>query len=138
MFRNLLRGAVPMVRTKAMLVNEALPAYPVRPAPVAKWKLTAPKPRQELRTFADFCEVIGRSAKEHAEAFGLFEEFLAAPLAVLKEKGIDTLLRRYMLRQRHRWTEGHFLRHIKQGKKYHGGEYKRLLVEARWRSRMQR
>ncbi|ODQ81413.1 hypothetical protein BABINDRAFT_159711 [Babjeviella inositovora NRRL Y-12698] len=118
-----------------------IPDYPVKPPKQqipSRFRPQPNYPKQEFRTFKDFCAAIGRDAAEHAEAFGDFQEFLKASSEELKQKGIDTRLRRYMLSMRHNHLQGKHVQEVKQSKKWHGGERNRRRFEAELEAKMRR
>lgn len=91
-------------------------------------KLNIPPPTQDVPNVETFLTKIGRNAVEHAENFESWEHLFTLSSADLKEKGIDTRLRRYILAWREKFRKGEELREFKRGVKKHGGERKRRLV----------
>lgn len=91
-------------------------------------KANIPSPSESVPDVETFLTKIGRNAKEHVDVFESWEQLFTLSSEELKEKGIDTRLRRYFLAWRERFRKGEELREFKRGVKKHGGERKRRLV----------
>lgn len=73
-----------------------------------------------------FLKLIGRNCIEHKDLFeGDLDTFLGTTSKQMKDMGIDTRTRRYMLRWKHKFVNDlEPLREHKRGKKKNGGERK--------------
>lgn len=93
-------------------------------------KLSVPP---ENLTVEEFLTKIGRNAKEHVEAFPTWESLFQTRGPGMKEKGIDVKLRRYIMNWTHKYSidPSIKLKHIPEGKKFHGGERKKRDVLSR-------
>jgi hypothetical protein len=82
-------------------------------------------PTAEIPDVQTFMKKIGRDASETTDHFESWEHFMTASSEYMKEKGIDTRLRRYIISQREKFRQGLPVREYKRGKKSWGGERKR-------------
>ncbi|ODQ67304.1 hypothetical protein NADFUDRAFT_40470 [Nadsonia fulvescens var. elongata DSM 6958] len=93
---------------------------------VFKGGLTSvPQPTSEYPDFETFLRKIGRDAHDTADTFESWDHFMTITSAEMKEKGIDTRLRRYIIDNRFKFSQGETPKEIKRGKKSWGGERKR-------------
>lgn len=94
----------------------------------------------ESMSVEDFLTKIGRNAKEHAELFPSWKDFFTMGSYEMKEKGIETSLRRYIINWRYKYSQDPSVRlhQISEGKKIHGGERKRREVLAKERAQKRR
>lgn len=125
------------LRQRMLAVRPALTAgFAVRSAhtlPVAP-KIVAPT--SEVPDVETFMKKIGRDAHETVEHFESWDHFMEASSEYMKEKGIDTRLRRYIIAQRHKFRQGQPIREYKRGKKSWGGERKRDEFRAQYFGRL--
>ncbi|KAH3675834.1 hypothetical protein WICMUC_002480 [Wickerhamomyces mucosus] len=91
-----------------------------------RFQSTIPKPTSAIPDVETFLNKIGRNSSEHLEIFPEWSSLFTITSRELKEKGIDTAARRYLLNQINHLRNGDEIRNYKQGKKsFYGGEYKR-------------
>lgn len=78
-----------------------------------------------------FLTKIGRNMTEYADQFETWESLMTMSSYELKNKGIDTRPRRYLLQWREKFRRGEPLTEHVRGKKRWGGERKRTEVRAK-------
>lgn len=102
---------------------------------LARSALRVPEPTPQVPDVETFLKKIGRGAAEHLEHFPSWPLLFKISSAELKEKGVETALRRYILNWRYKFSNdtGIKLKEIKTGKKQHGGERKMKEVLAKQR-----
>ncbi|EGV63778.1 telomere length regulation protein [Yamadazyma tenuis] len=100
---------------------------------------TSTRTRENVHDLETFFTLIGRNSVEHLELFeGDLNKFLETDSKTMKNLGIDTRSRRYLLRWRHKFVNDlEPLREHTRGKKKNGGERKAKLVKAK-RTALQR
>lgn len=89
-----------------------------------------PQPTDTVPDVQAFLSKIGRNTAEYAENFESWESFMTMTSQQMKDKGIDTRQRRYILAWREKFCRGEELKEIKQGKKSWGGERRRKAIRA--------
>ncbi|KAI5966336.1 FYV4 [Candida pseudojiufengensis] len=94
---------------------------------------TSTRTKENVHDLKTFLELIGRNCVEHLDAFeGDLNKFIETPSKKMKEIGIDTRTRRYLLRWKHKFVNNlEPLREHKRGKKKNGGERKAKTVIAK-------
>ncbi len=129
--------AAPKVEPSASKVGseavegKAASAAQKRAAPKVKKAVRIPKPSKEVPDVNTFLEKIGRGATENAETFeNDWKKFFTMDSRKMKEEGIDTKLRRYILDWREKYAQGIPLGEIKLPVKKHGGERRRRIYAA--------
>lgn len=97
---------------------------------------TSTRTKENVHDLETFLKLIGRNCIEHAELFeNDLNTFLNTPSKKMKNLGIDTRTRRYLLRWQHKFVNDlEPLREHKRGKKKNGGERKAKLVLAKRRA----
>ncbi|ANB13375.1 Fyv4p [Sugiyamaella lignohabitans] len=90
-----------------------------------------PSPTEQVPDVQTFLTKIGRNCSEYADKFESWEHFMSVTTHELKEKGVDSRPRRYILAWREKFKRGEELTEIKRGKKRWGGERKRDEVRAK-------
>ncbi|KAI3404680.1 LSC1 [Candida oxycetoniae] len=103
------------------------------PARLGNSLLAEFKSKANVNDLKTFLELIGRNCIEHLDVFeGDLNKFLETPSKKMKEAGIDTRTRRYLLRWRYKFVNDlEALREHKLGKKVNGGERKAKTVVAK-------
>lgn len=97
----------------------------------AKRVLNIPKSSKEVPDVNTFLKKIGRGATENAETFeNDWKKFFTMNSRKMKEEGIDTKLRRYILDWREKYAQGIPLDEIKLPVKKHGGERRKRIYAA--------
>ncbi|RLV91221.1 Protein FYV4 mitochondrial [Spathaspora sp. JA1] len=94
------------------------------------------KTKANVHDLETFFKAIGRDTVEHLELFdSSLSKFLKATSKQMKEMGIETRTRRYMLRWRHKFENDlEPLREHKRGTKKNGGQRKSKAVIAKRRA----
>ncbi|CAK9438745.1 mitochondrial 37S ribosomal protein mS41 [Lodderomyces beijingensis] len=94
---------------------------------------TSTRTKENVHDLKTFLELIGRNCVEHLDVFeGDLNKFIETPSSKMKEAGIDTRTRRYLLRWKHKFVNDlEPLREHKRGKKKNGGERKAKTVIAK-------
>ena len=120
-----------MFRTTGLLVSTTSRAFSTRSVALSA-KLTVPP---ETMSATDFLNKIGRGASEHSELFPTWGSIFTVTRAEMKEKGIESNYRRYILNWRYKYRQDSTIKlyEIKTGKKINGGERKRRAFLAQHR-----
>ncbi|KAI5955754.1 FYV4 [Candida jiufengensis] len=94
---------------------------------------TSTRTKENVHDLKTFLELIGRNCVEHLDSFeGDLNKFLETPSKKMKDIGIDTRTRRYLLRWKHKFINNlEPLREHPRGKKKNGGERKAKTVIAK-------
>lgn len=94
---------------------------------------TSTRTKDNVHDLETFLTLIGRNCIEHLELFeGDLNKFLTTGSKQMKDMGIDTRTRRYLLRWKHKFVNNlEPLREHPRGKKKNGGERKAKLVKAK-------
>lgn len=103
------------------------------PQEVASKIPKTPAPTKNVPDVETFLTKIGRNAIETSDNFESWEQLMTMTGFEMKQKGIDTRLRRYILGWRERFRVGGEdieLKEHKRGKKSWGGERRRKAVRA--------
>ncbi|KAG7662389.1 FYV4 [[Candida] subhashii] len=102
-------------------------------SPIAYRINTSTRTKENVHDLETFLTLIGRNCIEHKELFeNDLETFLATTSKKMKNMGIDTRTRRYLLRWKHKFVNDlEPLREHKRGVKKNGGERKAKAVLAR-------
>lgn len=82
------------------------------------------RPTTEVPDVETFLAKIGRNMVQYKENFETWDQLVGASSSELKEKGIDTRDRRYLLSWLDRYNRGVPLNYYPRGKKPWGGERK--------------
>lgn len=92
--------------------------------------------KENVHDLKTFLTLIGRNCVEHLDLFeGDLNKFIETPSKKMKDMGIDTRTRRYMLRWKHKFVNDlEPLREHKRGVKKNGGERKAKTVKAKRRA----
>ncbi|ODV62328.1 mitochondrial 37S ribosomal protein mS41 ASCRUDRAFT_74734 [Ascoidea rubescens DSM 1968] len=101
---------------------------------VGRFIYPIPKPTKEIPDVKTFLEKIGRNTVENEEAFESWNEFFRMSAEEMKEKGVETDIRRYIINWRYKFisSKGKVkLANLKLGKKKNGGERNRREHEGR-------
>lgn len=88
------------------------------------------KPTSEVPDVETFLTKIGRNMVQHKEQFESWDSLVQATSTELKNKGIDTRDRRYLLGWLEKFSRNVPLEEIRRGKKLWGGERKRKAQRA--------
>lgn len=112
-------------QTQAPLSTPSTESKKLKSKPIVE-----PRTRHNTHTLEEFLTLIGRNCIEHSDVFeGSLEKFLKTSSLEMKEAGIETRTRRYLLRWRHKFVNDlEPLREHKRGKKRNGGERKQKAV----------
>lgn len=94
-----------------------------------------PSPTETVADVETFLKKIGRNTIEFAQHFDSWEKLMTISSQEMKEKGIDTRQRRYILAQREKFRRGVEPKEIKRGKKSWGGERRRKANRAAYYGR---
>lgn len=94
-------------------------------------RTTVPATSQEVPDVEAFLTKIGRNMVEHVDQFESWENLMTMTSYEMKNKGIDTRQRRYLLLWREKYRRGEPLTEHVRGKKRWGGERKRTEVRAK-------
>lgn len=102
-------------------------------SPVAFKTNTSTRTKENVHDLETFLKLIGRNTIEYLDNFeGDLQKFIDTSSRQMKEMGIDTRQRRYLLRWKHKFVNDlEPLREHKRGKKKNGGERKAKLVKAK-------
>lgn len=93
--------------------------------------LEVPKPTKEIPDVDTFLKKIGRECSEHSEIFkNDWAKFFTMGSKQMKEEGIDTAVRRYILDWQEGFRQGQPLYEVKTLVKKHGGERRRKIYAA--------
>jgi hypothetical protein len=117
----------PVIGSRLMSNTRILCAKSIEP----RNRNATPLPTEDVPDVATFLTRIGRNMIEHVDNFESWESLMTATTYDLKNKGIDTRPRRYLLAWRERFIRGQQLTEHHRGKKRWGGERKREEVRAR-------
>ncbi|KAF3989953.1 hypothetical protein FT663_02068 [Candidozyma haemuli var. vulneris] len=94
---------------------------------------TSTRTKENVHDLETFLKLIGRNTIEHLDTFeGDLQKFLETSSKQMKNLGIDTSQRRYLLRWKNKFVNDlEPLREHKRGRKKNGGERKAKLVKAK-------
>jgi hypothetical protein len=84
-----------------------------------------PGPTETVPDVESFLKKIGRNTLEYVEHFESWNKLMTITTEEMKEKGIETRQRRYILACREKFRRGEEPKEIKRGKKKWGGERRR-------------
>lgn len=138
--RALARQVLPVSRS-ALLCKPVSSAFQMAPqrlfstTPTVLKTNTSTRTKENVHDLETFLKLIGRDTIEHLDAFeGDLQKFLNTTSKQMKNMGIDTSQRRYLLRWKHKFVNDlEPLREHKRGKKKNGGERKAKAVKAKRR-----
>lgn len=90
-------------------------------------RLSIPKRTTEVPNVLAFLTKIGRDSLEHSEIFSTWKKLFTITSVQMKDQGIETALRRYILNWRYKFSQDNTikLKAINTGKKRNGGERNR-------------
>lgn len=93
-----------------------------------------PKPSSEIPDTTTFLNVIGRNCNEFIDTYeNQWDNLFKWDSNTMKEKGIPTQQRKYILFQLEKYRSGELLNEIQKGKKsFFGGERNRKEKKAKW------